>query len=117
MNADGGGRKLLTRGDYADVSPDGLTLAYSGPGGTQPAGNERAVYLMPRDGGERRRVTGNGYPPIWSPEGDYLAFTRITTCGHDACSGRIFVIPVDGGETRPVSQLIGDLGAANAWIR
>jgi Tol biopolymer transport system component len=117
MNADGGDRKLLARGDYADVSPDGLTLAYSGPGGTQPAANKRAVYVMPLDGGERRRITGNGYAPIWSPEGDYLAFTRITTCGHAACSGRIFVMPVAGGEARPVSQLIGDPGGTNAWIR
>ncbi|HWL33897.1 MAG TPA: hypothetical protein VNP89_09875 [Gaiellaceae bacterium] len=117
MRADGGGRKVLARGDYVGVSPDGRTLAYSGPGGTQPAANKRAVYVMPLDGGERRRVTDDGYGPIWSPDGDYLAFTRITECGHAVCSGRIFVVPVDGGEARPVSQLIGDPGGAVAWIR
>jgi hypothetical protein len=57
MGADGGGRKVLARGDYADVSPDGRTPAYSGPGGMRPAANNRAVYVMPLDGGERRRVT------------------------------------------------------------
>jgi Tol biopolymer transport system component len=117
MGADGGGRKVLARGDHVDVSPDGRMLLYSGPGGTQPAANKRAVYLMPLDGGERRRVTDNGYAPIWSPDGDYLAFTRITECGHAVCSGRIFVMPVAGGEARPVSQLIGDPSGAIAWIR
>jgi Tol biopolymer transport system component len=117
MGADGGGRTVLARGDDVDISPDGRTLPYSGPGGTHPAANNRAVYVMPLDGGERRRVTDNGYAPIWSPDGNYLAFTRITECCHAVCSGRIFVMPVDGGEARPVSQLIGDPGGAIAWIR
>jgi hypothetical protein len=47
----------------------------------------------------------------------YLAFTRITQCGHAVCSGRIFVMPVDAAEARPVSQLIGDPGGAIAWVR
>jgi Tol biopolymer transport system component len=117
MGADGGGRKVLARGDYVDVSPDGRMLAYSGPGGTEPAANKRAVYVMPLDGGERRRITDDGYAPIWSPDGDYLAFTRVTQCGHAVCSGRIFVMPVDGGEAHPVSRLIGDPGGAIAWTR
>jgi len=117
MRADGGGRKVLARGDYADVSPDGRNLAYSGPGGTQPAANNRAVYVMPLAGGARDQVTNNGYAPIWSPDGAHLAFTRITECGHAVCSGRIFVMPVDGGDARPVSPLIGDPGGAIAWIR
>jgi Tol biopolymer transport system component len=117
MDADGGDRKVLARGDYADVSPDGRTLAYSGPGGTQRAANNRAVYVMPIDGGERRRVTDDGYAPIWSPDGEYLAFTRITECGHAVCSGRIFIMPVAGGKARPVSQLIGDPSGAMAWIK
>lgn len=116
MNADGSGRKVLARGDHVDVSPDAKTLAFSGPGGTHKAANKRAVYVMPLDGGERRRVTDNGYAPIWSPDGDYLALTRITECGHAVCSGRIFVIPVKGGEPRPVSKLIGDPGGASAWV-
>ena len=117
MRADGSGRKVLARGDFADVSPDGRTLAYSGPGGTHFAGNNQALYVMPLDGGERRRVADNAYAPIWSPDGDYLAFTRITECGHAACSGRIFVMPAEGGDAHPVSRLIGDPGGAIAWIR
>lgn len=117
MSADGDRQKMLARGDNADIAPDGRTLAYSGPGGTHPAANKRAVYVMPFDGGERRPVTDDGYAPTWSPDGDYLAFTRITECGHAACSGRIFVMPVDGGKAHPVTQLIGDPGGAIAWIR
>jgi Tol biopolymer transport system component len=83
------------------------------------SGNPRSthVYVMPLDGGEPRGVTNNGYGPVWSPDGDYLAFTRITQCGHAVCSGRIFVMPVDDGEARPVRRLIGDPGGAIAWIR
>jgi Tol biopolymer transport system component len=117
VSADGGDGKVLARGDYPDVSPDGRTLAYSGAGGTDPAANKRAIYVMPLEGGKRRQVTDNGYAPIWSPDGDYLAFTRITECGHAVCSGRIFVMPVDGGKARPVSPLIGDPGGAVAWIQ
>jgi Tol biopolymer transport system component len=72
---------------------------------------------MPLDGGKRRRITDDCYGPVWSPDGDYLAFTRITQCGHAVCGGHIFVMPAEGGEARPVSRLIGDPGGAIAWIR
>jgi Tol biopolymer transport system component len=116
MHADGTGRKVLAHGDSVDLSPEGSMLAYSAPGGTDPAASNRAVYVRPVDGGKPRRVTDNGYAPIWSPDGDYLAFTRITECGHAVCSGRIFVMPVEGGDAVPVSKLIGDPSGALDWI-
>ena len=91
-------------------------LAYSGPGGTKPAANkprrlrhaDRRWGATPSHG---RRVRADLFP-----DGKSLAFTRITECGHAVCSGRIFIMPIAGGEARSVSELIGDPGSAMAWI-
>lgn len=80
IRADGTGVRLLGRGLYPDVSPSGDEVAYS---------TSTGIFVTPFEGGEPRLVVPNGFGPVWSPDGKFLAFTRYTECGHAACSGRI----------------------------
>lgn len=108
VKADGTGLRVLGRGQHPDVSPSGEAVAYS---------TRRGVFVKPLAGGESRLVVPNGFDPVWSPDGKFLAFTRYTECGHAACSGRVFVIPVDGGEPHAIGPTMGDPGGPAQWIR
>ena len=67
-------------------------------------------------GGTRRLVASPGFGPVWSPDGKFLAFMRYTECGEGACSGRIFVIPIGGGEAKPIGPTMGDPAGPKQWI-
>jgi len=108
VRVDGTGRRVLGRGDSPAVSPTGDTIAYSTSDG---------VFVQPLDGGARRLVVRDGFGPVWSPDGSFLAFTRHTSCGHAACSGRVFVMPVQGGEPRAIGPTMFDPGGPEDWIR
>jgi TolB protein len=105
--SDGSGARMLGRGHWPSFSPDGESVAYS---------NDETIYVVPVDGGMPRVVTRDGYAPVWSPDGRYLAFARVTECGHAVCSGRIYVMPAEGGVARPVTPLIGDPSGPLDWI-
>jgi Tol biopolymer transport system component len=108
VGIDGTGLRLLGRGLNPDVSPSGDEVAYS---------NAVGVLVRPLEGGDARLVVRNGFGPVWSPDGRYLAFTRYTECGEAVCAGRIFVVRADGGRPRAVWPTVGDPSAADDWIR
>lgn len=108
IGVDGTGLRSLERGLYPVVSPSGDEVAYSAPSG---------VFVQPIAGGAPRLVVPNGFGPVWSPDGRFLAFTRSTICGHAACSGRVFVVPVKGGKPRAIGPTMGDPGGPEDWIR
>jgi len=110
IGVDGVGLRTLGRGLYPDVSPAGDEVAYSTPTG---------VFVVPFAGGTPRLVVPNGFGPVWSPDGEFLAFTRFTSCpsdGHGVCSGRIFVVAAEGGEPRAIGPTVGDPGPPRGWI-
>jgi Tol biopolymer transport system component len=109
INADGTDLRILARGDWPSVSPDGALVAYSTTRGQ--------IYVVPIEGGKPRLVVADGFGPVWSPDGRYIAFARYTTCGHAVCSGRIFVKTLEGGRARPVGPLVADVGPPLAWVR
>ena len=107
IGVDGAGLRTLGHGNYPDVSPSGDEVAYSTPTG---------VFVQPFAGGGPRLVVPNAFGPVWSPDGAFLAFTRYTSCpteGHGVCSGRVFVVPVDGREPRAVGP--DDRRPRSAW--
>ncbi|MGD8727062.1 MAG: protein kinase [Gemmatimonadales bacterium] len=77
-----------------DVSHDGRWLAYD----SDLEGNQD-IYLMPLDGGEPRRLTGNeadDFAPNFSPDGGEIVFYSNRYGSRD-----IFLMSLDGGnETR-----------------
>jgi Tol biopolymer transport system component len=108
IRADGTEFRLLGRGMYPDVSPSGEDVAYS---------NASGVFVRALGGGAARLAVPNGFGPVWSPDGRYLAFARYTECGHAACSGRIFVVSAEGGRPHAVGPTVGDPSPPDDWIR
>lgn len=72
--------KKLTTGPHIDTSPsyspDGQKIVFNSDRG----GNQQ-LYVMNRDGSNVERISfrqGSRYAtPVWSPRGDYIAFTRM----------------------------------------
>jgi Tol biopolymer transport system component len=110
VEVDGTGLRFLGRGLYPAVSPSGDEIAYSTPTG---------VFVVPFAGGSPRLVVPNGFGPVWSPDGRFLAFTRFTSCptdGHGVCSGRVFVVAAEGGEPRAIGPIDSDPPPPRGWI-
>jgi Tol biopolymer transport system component len=95
-------------------SPDGHQLAFSGK---KYGDAMQGVYVMDRDGRNRRQLTQNPEPYYldtldgsiaWSPDGNYLAFDRSTATS--AQDGLYIVSVATGHET----QLLPS-GSDPAW--
>ena len=80
-----------------DWSPDGRLLAY---GMRVQPGQPLRIFLHSLAAGESRTLTspvknsGGDYSPVFSPDGEWLAFVRADRIGLKD----IFIIPVAGGE-------------------
>ncbi len=81
-----------------DVSPDGEEIAFDLLGD---------LYLMPIAGGEARRITSGiswDMQPRFSPDGRWIAFTSDRTGKSGKGGDNIWIIEVDGGETRQITD-------------
>jgi Tol biopolymer transport system component len=136
MNADGSGKRRLTRNAVPDLrpdvqpawlpdgrpawSPDGRkiafeTLRHGGPRACSQAypsaGCNWELYVMNADGSGQRRVTrdpGSDQHATWSPDGRELLFHRVKKRG--ALSG-FYVMNADGSGQRRLAAATG----AAAW--
>jgi len=109
MNPDGSKKRRLTHSHQNGEprwSPDGRRIAYVHGGcSTTGCGPTRsALWIMNADGSSQRRLTSGRYidnDPRWSPDGNYIAFTRGTSCTANGCKLDIWLIRPDGtGEHR-----------------
>ena len=101
MDADGSNRIRLDTADtdggtayFRDWWPDGSKILYSGS--EEQFSWDAHLWVVDIDGSHRRRLTGNGgFGPVWSPDGDKIAYTE------SAVVGGIRVMDADGsGNTR-----------------
>lgn len=114
VDADGSHPRLLTPGRWARGrspsdpawSPDGRKLAFIrvpvGGSSLRPySGSKEEIWTMSADGSDKKRLyharTGDTYsaPPIWSPDGQLIAFG----------SSGIFVINADGTGLKKISPV------------
>ena len=106
MNPDGEDqRPLLQRtGREGDLrwSPDGERLAFSSAPADQP--DRQELLVVDRDGGEPEEL-GPGFGAAWPPDGEGLAYSRPPTADGTG-DVDIFLITLDDGEPRPLSQSI-----------
>ena len=95
MDVRGRGMRRLTNTPAIDTSPsysnDGTQIVFNSDRGGTPA----ALCHAAGGGGEQRISFGEGRyaTPVWSPRGDYIAFTKIraaasasASCGRTAAA-------------------------------
>ena len=117
MDAHGRNQKRLTRSVYSDQfptwAPDGTQIAYSsnGTAATYAMPTLSAIYIMDTDGSNVKRVTnynaGSDRPspfyndsyPVWSPDGNKIAFFSDRTNGWR----EIFLMNPDGSDVTQIT--------------
>jgi len=88
-------------------SPDGQTIAFVSDGGNPKWASTSDVYLIPAAGGQPRKLseTPDRLASIldWSADGKeiYVSETSRT-------SGRVFIVPVNGGSTKVLTPGMGN---------
>ncbi|MBN1343697.1 MAG: PD40 domain-containing protein [Phycisphaerae bacterium] len=80
MDADGSNKRNLTQTKdvdemYPKASPDGTRIAFVIDEG-QGAKRVRSIYLMDRDGSNRRKIVECGRQPCWSSDGKTIAYLK-----------------------------------------
>ena len=101
MNADGSGKRLLTRDASGGLawSPDGRKIAFDGT--TRDGKSE--IYVINADGSGKRRLTrtaGQEIGPAWSPDGRKIAFGRGPNLHQ-----QVYVMNADGSGQRRLTHL------------
>ena len=87
---------------YADLSPDGLRIAF-----VVAEGNAERVFIRARGGGAARPLTSApSSVPRWSPDGRWIAFARDRRL-----DGGVFLVRPDGTEERRLT----DTGGWPVW--
>jgi TolB protein len=132
MNADGSKHRPVTRprADVRDLawSPDGRKLAfYAGRGGCGPGC--RDLYVLNSDGSGLRNLTaklpagirlalGPASDPVWSPDGQMIAFAHRCRpeCGLNPGGGEpIYVVKADGSRLRKLTPKPVGTSRDPAW--
>src|ERR1017187_937993 len=90
------------------ISPDGSRIVYTHVTVNQKhEGYETALWIIPSSGGTARQLTAGPHDssPQWSPDGRLLAFVRGSEKAGKPQPGQIFLLAMDGGEARPLTDL------------
>jgi hypothetical protein len=106
VNRDGTGlKKIVHKGTYPDLSPDGKRVVYEKPG--------EGIWIINADGTGDHQITNDPRDswPAWSPLGDKIAFAKtIETDIIDSLTGRnirvltLNLIDITGGNNEMIWQ-------------
>jgi Tol biopolymer transport system component len=90
------------------ISPDGSKIVYTLVKVNAKHDNyETALALVPASGGTARQLTTGLHDSgaRWSPDGKWLAFLRVTEKDGKPEPPQIYLLSMEGGEARPVTDL------------
>jgi len=99
------------------ISPDGARIVYTHVVVNSKHDNyETALWIIPSTGGPARQLSSGPHDssPQWSPDGKTLAFVRAAEKDGKPQPGQIYLMAMDGGEARPLTDLAKGAGAP-AW--
>ncbi|RLT36544.1 MAG: S9 family peptidase [Chloroflexi bacterium] len=100
----------------AALSPDGASVVYTvlhTDTKVEPPVDRKALYWQELSNGYTKQLTDatrQDHSPAWSPDGKLLAFVSDRTG-----IPQIFLLPVDGGEARPLTKAPNGVGGAPVW--
>src|SRR5579872_1817059 len=90
------------------ISPDGSNIVYVHVNvNPKHDGYDTALWIIASSGGAARQLTSGprDSSPQWSPDGKMLAFTRSAEKDGKPQPAQICLLPMEGGEARPVTDL------------
>src|SRR5579862_3770693 len=110
------GKRLITDVDLynfqwiadAHISPDGSKIIYTHVKVTPKHDNyETALWMIPSSGGPARQLTSGLHDSQgrWSPDGKMIAFVRSVERDGKPQPAQIYLLSMDGGEARPVTDM------------
>ena len=103
------------------ISPDGSKIVYTLVKVTAKHDNyETALWITPANGGPARQLTAGPHDSNaqWSPDGKLLAFLRATEKDGKPEPPQIYLLPMEGGEARPLTEIpkgAGEAGVVAGW--
>src|SRR5262249_28600675 len=99
-----------------EISPDGRAVAFVRVTvDAKREGYDTAVWIVPADGGAPPRPLPSGHhdgAPRWSPDGRRLAFLRGVEKDGKPEPPQLYLLSLDGGEARALTELPGGAGPA-----
>ncbi len=90
------------------ISPDGASVVFVRVVVNEKENRyETSLYAVPASGGDTRRLTSGirDTGPRWSPDGKSIAFVRSIEKDGKPQAGQIYLLRMDGGEARPLTDL------------
>ena len=90
------------------IAPDGSRIVYTRINVNQKhTGYETALWIISSSGGPARQLTAGPHDssPAWSPDGRLLAFLRASEKDGKPQPAQIYLLVMDGGEARPLTDL------------
>jgi hypothetical protein len=109
VRLDGSNRKSLGFGHAPSLSPDGTRVVYVGPMIDGPA---KGLFITDLASGTTTQVSGTttgDMGPLWSPDGQHIAFTRGPSSGLIGAPGpyNVMIMNLDGSDLRPLTHSEG----------
>ena len=96
------------------ISPDGSRVVYTQVKSTPKHDDyETALWIIPSSGGSTRQLTAGPHDSgaRWSPDGKCIAFLRSVENEGKPQPAQIYLLFMDGGEARPLTDLPKGAGA------
>src|SRR5258708_8075300 len=90
------------------ISPDGSRIVYTHVTVNEKKdGYDTSLWIIRVSGGTARQLTSGprDTSPQWSPDGKMLAFARSSEKDGKPQPGQVFLLSMDGGEARPLTDL------------
>jgi dipeptidyl aminopeptidase/acylaminoacyl peptidase len=120
MPIEGGAPKDLTPGDFDvptfslggpddyAISPDGAEVAYvANTDKDQATSTNTDIFVVPTAGGDAKRVTtglGADRSPVYSPDGNFIAYRSQTRPGYESDRWRLLVYERANFRTNPLNE-------------